>query len=129
MSIRLRILAVLSIMLALACGLAFYAVRGISSAGDLVVRLYDGPLMGINHARAAHAELNEARLVLQQALSVGTSPESLARFESLVHGILDDLAVVRDRIQNAKLNPIPRRCPPKRRHGFLRLRRAGSSRL
>jgi methyl-accepting chemotaxis protein len=106
MSIRLRILAVLSIMLALACGLAFYAVRGISSAGDLVVRLYDGPLMGINHARAAHAELNEARLVLQQALSVGATPEALARFEGLVHGVLEDLAVVRDRIRTSKLDPI-----------------------
>ena len=30
MSIRLRILAVLSVMLALACGLAFYAIRGIT---------------------------------------------------------------------------------------------------
>jgi methyl-accepting chemotaxis protein len=106
MSIRLRILAVLSIMLALACGLAIYAVRGISSAGDLVVRLYDGPLMGINHARAAHAELNEARLVLQQALSVGATPEGLARFERLVRGISEDLAVVKDRIQSAKVNPL-----------------------
>ena len=66
MSIRLRILAVLSVMLALACGLAVYGIRGITSSGDLVVRLYDGPLMGINHARSAHAALNEARLVLQQ---------------------------------------------------------------
>jgi methyl-accepting chemotaxis protein len=106
MSIRLRILAVLSIMLALACGLAFYAVRGISSAGDLVVRLYDGPLMGINHARAAHAELNEARLVLQQALSTGASREALARFETLVRGIFEDLNVVRDRIKSAKVGPI-----------------------
>jgi len=106
MSIRLRILAVLSIMLALACGLAFYALRGISSAGDLVVRLYDGPLMGINHARAAHAELNEARLVLQQALSTGATREALAKFESLVHGIFEDLNVVRDRIPSPKINPI-----------------------
>jgi len=70
MSIRLRILAVLSVMLALACGLAFYAILAIDSAGQLVVRLYDGPLMGINHARAAHAALNEARLILQQGQSV-----------------------------------------------------------
>jgi methyl-accepting chemotaxis protein len=106
MSIRLRILAVLSIMLALACGLAVYAVRSISSAGDLVVRLYDGPLMGINHARAAHAELNEARLVLQQALSAGASREALSRFETLVRAIFEDLNVVRDRIQSPKINPI-----------------------
>ena len=28
----------------------------------------DGPLMGINHARSAHAALNEARLIQQQNL-------------------------------------------------------------
>jgi methyl-accepting chemotaxis protein len=106
MSIRLRILAVLSVMLVLACGLAFYAVRGISSAGDLVVRLYDGPLMGINHARAAHAALNEARLALQQALSGGATPEAVARYESLVHGVFEDLTVVRDRIPAMNVNPI-----------------------
>jgi hypothetical protein len=39
MSIRLRILAVLGIMLALACGLAVYAISGITSAGNLVVQL------------------------------------------------------------------------------------------
>jgi len=52
MSIRLKILAVLSVMLALACGLAVYGIRGITSSGDLVVRLYDGPLMGASIMRA-----------------------------------------------------------------------------
>jgi methyl-accepting chemotaxis protein len=106
MSIRLRILAVLSVMLVLACGLAFYGIRSISSAGDLVVRLYDGPLMGINHARAAHAALNEARLILQQGQSVGASDEALAKFEKLVKGIFEDLGVVRERIQAANVNSI-----------------------
>ena len=106
MSIRLRILAVLSVMLALACGLAFYAILAIDSAGQLVVRLYDGPLMGINHARAAHAALNEARLILQQGQSVGASTGSLAKFEKLASAISEDLAVVRDRIQAANVNTV-----------------------
>ena len=62
MSIRYKLFGVFSIVIALACGLAFYGIHGISNAGDLVVRLYDGPLMGINHARSAHAALNAARL-------------------------------------------------------------------
>src|SRR5215470_12635890 len=106
MSIRLRILAVLSVMLALACGLAFYAILAIDSAGQLVVRLYDGPLMGINHARAAHAALNEARLILQQGQSVGASTGSLAKFEKLASAISEDLTVVRDRIQTANVNTV-----------------------
>ena len=67
MSIRYKIFGVFSIVSLLACGLAFYGIRGISNSGDLVVRLYDGPLMGINHARSAHAALNEARLVIRVA--------------------------------------------------------------
>ena len=67
MSIRYKIFGAFSVVILLACGLAFYGIRGISTAGDQVVRLYDGPLMGINHARSAHAGLNEARLVSDEA--------------------------------------------------------------
>jgi methyl-accepting chemotaxis protein len=104
MSIHLRVVAVLSLMLALACGLAFYGIRGITQAGDLAIRLYDGPLMGINHARSAHAAFNEARLVLHQAESSGSSNEIVARFEKLIDGINGDLTVVRDRVQAANVN-------------------------
>jgi methyl-accepting chemotaxis protein len=99
MSIRSKIFGVLSLILALACGLAFYGIRGISSTGSLVVQLYDGPLMGINHARAAQAELNEARLILQQGLSVEASGETAAKFEKLAQSIFEDFGVVRERIQ------------------------------
>jgi hypothetical protein len=81
MSIRYKIFGVFSIVIVLACGLAFYGIRGISSSGDLVVRLYDGPLMGINHARSAHAALNEAHLIMQRGLSEGASNESVAKFD------------------------------------------------
>jgi methyl-accepting chemotaxis protein len=106
MSIRIKLLGVLSLILALACGLAFYGVRSISATGDLVVQLYDGPLMGINHARAAHAELNEARLVLLQAQTAEVSNEAAAKFEKLVKGVSEDLAVVRDRIRSANVSPV-----------------------
>ena len=104
MSIHLRVVAVLSLMLALACGLAFYGVRGITQAGDLAIRLYDGPLMGINHARSAHAAFNEARLVLHQAESSGSSNAVVGKFEALIGGINGDLAVVRERIPAANVN-------------------------
>ena len=106
MSIRIKLFGVLSLLLGLACGLAFYGIRGISSTGSLVVQLYDGPLMGINHARAAHAELNEARLILQQGQSVEASSEAAAKFEKLVQGIFEDLGVVRDRIQAPSIRPV-----------------------
>ena len=82
MSIRYKIFGAFSVVILLACGLAFYGIRGISTSGDLVVRLYDGPLMGINHARSAHAGLNEARLIMQRSLIGGATSEAVARFES-----------------------------------------------
>src|SRR5450756_1855144 len=105
MSIRIKLLGVLSLILALACGLAFYGVRSISATGDLVVQLYDGPLMGINHARAAHAELNEARLVLLQAQTAEVSNEGAAESEKLVQRCAEDPASVRDRIRSASVGP------------------------
>jgi methyl-accepting chemotaxis protein len=106
MSIRIKIFGVLSLILALACGLASYGIRAISTTGSLVVQLYDGPLMGINHARAALAALNEARLIVQQGESVGAAGETAAKFEKLVKNIFEDLAVVRDRVRTANVRPV-----------------------
>src|SRR5947209_4904110 len=104
MSIRYKIFGVFSILIVLACGLAYYGIRGITSSGDLVVRLYDGPLMGINHARSAHASLNEARLIMQRGLVDGASGDTVGRFEKVRSSVLEDLKVVQDRVQspNAK---------------------------
>ena len=104
MSIRYKIFGAFILVIALACGLAFYGMRGISSSGDLVVRLYDGPLMGINHARSAHAALNEARLIMQRSLSEGTSGEAVVKFEKLIGNISEDLNVVRDRVRSANVS-------------------------
>jgi methyl-accepting chemotaxis protein len=104
MSIRYKIFGAFSVVLLLACGIAFYGIRGISETGDLVVRLYDGPLMGINHARSAHAALNAARLIQQQSLGRGTTGGSVAKFEKLVGNISGDLNVVRDRIRSQSVN-------------------------
>ncbi|MFL6791921.1 MAG: methyl-accepting chemotaxis protein [Bradyrhizobium sp.] len=103
MSIRYKIFGVFSIVIVLACGLAFCGIRGVSASGDLVVRLYDGPLMGINHARSAHAELNEAHLIMQRSLSAGTSNEAVASFEKLIQSIFEDLSVVRERVDSASV--------------------------
>ena len=103
MSIRYKIFGAFSVVIMLACGLAFYGIRGISSSGDLVVRLYDGPLMAINHSRSAHAALNEARLTMQRSLSEGATREAVAKFEKLIGNVFEDLKVVRDRVQSANV--------------------------
>jgi methyl-accepting chemotaxis protein len=100
MSIRYKLFGIFCIVISLACGLAFYGIRGISSSGDLVVRLYDGPLMGINYARSAHATMNEARLLVYRSQSEAAPKETVAKFEKLIAGISDDLKVVRERVDN-----------------------------
>src|SRR5262245_65819595 len=84
MSIRYKIFGAFSIVIMLACGLALYGIRGISDSGDLVVRLYDGPLMGINHARSAHAALNEAQLLMYRSPAEGTPEDGRGHVENAV---------------------------------------------
>jgi diguanylate cyclase (GGDEF)-like protein len=98
MSIRYKFFCAFSVLIALACGLTFYGYRIISNSGSLVVRLYDGPLLGINHARSAHAALNEAQLLLQSSLGGQPSKQVAAKFKELLAVIADDLKVVRERI-------------------------------
>jgi len=98
MSIRYKLFGIFCIVIGLTCGLAFYGIRGISSSGDLVVRLYDGPLMGINYARSAHAAMNEARLLMHTSMNEGATKDMLSKFDKLVSGISADLKVVRERV-------------------------------
>jgi len=98
MSIRYKLFGIVCIVISLACALAFFGIRGISTSGDLVVRLYDGPLMGINFARSAHAAVNEARLLVQGSQSEDGSKEAAVKFEKLIAGVAGDLKIVRERV-------------------------------
>jgi PAS domain-containing protein len=98
MSIRYKFFFAFTVLVALACSLALFGFRGIATSGDLVVRLYDGPLMGINHARSAHAALNEARLLVLPDLGDGARSETIAKFQSLLTRIDEDLKIVRERV-------------------------------
>jgi methyl-accepting chemotaxis protein len=93
MSIRYKMFGAFSIVIMLACGIAFFGIRGISGAGDLVVRLYDGPLIGISYARAAHTGMSEARLVMQRSLGGSDAARAAAKFEKLVGLVFEELDV------------------------------------
>jgi methyl-accepting chemotaxis protein len=60
--------------------------------------------MGIDHARAAHAALNEARLILQQNMAGSPSAGSVTRFEKRIGNIFEDLNVVRDRVRSQSVS-------------------------
>jgi methyl-accepting chemotaxis protein len=97
MSIRYKIFGAFSVVILLACAIAFCGIRAVGNSGDMVIRLYDGPLMAMNHARSTHAELHEAQLVLQRSLTAGASGDMVAKFEKLVRFSFEDLDVVRER--------------------------------
>src|SRR5882757_10011900 len=100
MSIRYKFFLAFSVLVVLACSVAFSGFRGIAASGDLAVRLYDGPLMGINHARSAHAALNEARRLIPPGLADGVPAETVIAFRALLNEIVGDLKIVRERIDN-----------------------------
>ena len=68
MSIRYRLLLAFSVIVALAACVAGYGFQLISSTSSMVVRLYDGPLMAVSHARAAQANFTEARRAVEKAI-------------------------------------------------------------
>jgi len=100
MPIRIKFFLAFSVLVGLACALAFFGIRGIAASGDLVLRLNDGPLTGINHARLAQAKLNEARLLIAANPGNDVRVETELKFGAIVTAIAEDLSVVRERIKN-----------------------------
>ena len=94
MSIRYKFFSAFSVLVALACALAFFGFRGVSDSGDRVVRLFDGPLITVDHARSAHAALNEARTLIEKRSNNDTRATLLEPLEKLLLGITDDLSIV-----------------------------------
>jgi methyl-accepting chemotaxis protein len=67
------------------------------ASGDRVVDLYDGPLMGISHARLARSSPDEARSVVQLGLSEAIAKEPSTTFGKL-NPSADDVRSVRERV-------------------------------
>ena len=98
MSIRYKFFLTFSALVAMACSLALFGFRGVSDSGDRVVRLYDGPLIAVDHARSAHAAFNEARVLVQSNSDAGRIPLQALKKQLLT--IEDDLSIVSERIDN-----------------------------
>jgi methyl-accepting chemotaxis protein len=78
MSIQYKHLLVFGIVIGFAGCVAVYAVNAISKSSELVVRMYDEPLMGINEARSAHARLIDANGLMRRAIAMRESPANAA---------------------------------------------------
>jgi diguanylate cyclase (GGDEF)-like protein len=102
MSLRFKFYVAFSLIASLAIALGCYGIRSLNATGDLVVRLYDEPLIGVSYARAASAGLTEARGLMNRALLLqqGRSPDAAAALGKSETDISEDLEIVRRRIQD-----------------------------
>src|SRR5580658_5774718 len=102
MSLRGRFYLGFSLIALLAAGVAAYGVHALSTTVDLIVHLYDEPLMGVNYARAASSTLNEARRVMDRSLLVTPDPSSnvAVSLRRMQADIAEDLHIVRQRVHD-----------------------------
>jgi methyl-accepting chemotaxis protein len=103
MSIRYKLLLIFGVLLIFAGALTAYALRTVSNASDLVIRMYDQPLMGVNHARSAHAKLTTANGMMLRSIAVRdpSSAKAGAELERLVDDARGDLKIVRERVSDS----------------------------
>ena len=102
MSLQAKFHLATALVAILVIGLAAFAVHAVSATSDLIVRLYDQPLMGVNYARAAATTLADARGLIERSQSSDPAA-SLAAMTSLrqtERDIADDLRIVRDRVND-----------------------------
>jgi len=106
MSIRIKLFLAFSVVVLLATGVAFYGVKLVSDTSALVVRLYDGPLMAVSHARSAQWRLSEARHAMERAIILRDSSSSmnLEEMDKAMKQFVADMAVVRERMIEAGSN-------------------------
>jgi diguanylate cyclase (GGDEF)-like protein len=80
--------------------LATLGAHALSATDDLIIHLYDRPLMGVNYARAANTTLAEARALTSQRrmLEPKSSLAAAAALHKMEKVIADDLTIVRERM-------------------------------
>src|SRR5215469_4772807 len=81
----------------------YYGYRMLSAAGDMVVSTFDGPLMAVNYAHAAHFDfLQIERKLLQRAAAPADDRAAIdTRIDALARTFDGDLGVAEERSPEA----------------------------
>ena len=102
MSIRTRLLLAFGIVLAFCAIVALQGIRAVSSAGELVVALYDEPFMAVSHARSAEAKFNIARAKMERGILLqDATVTNMDALQNAMHDIFRDLDIVQERMKTA----------------------------
>jgi methyl-accepting chemotaxis protein len=99
MSIRMKLLLGFAAVLVLTICLAVQAIWTVRVTGDLVARVYDGPLMGISQARGAMVAFEAARNEIAGGRLRSGSAGSQKRLKAMLKDIESNLSVVKERVQ------------------------------
>jgi diguanylate cyclase (GGDEF)-like protein len=104
-TIRGRILIAFLIMSMITAALGAYAAHGITRAGQLVAKTFDGSLMSINYARAAATDFAEMRAAFARRW-IASDPAMRAKLDSQIEGLVqslsDDLAIAAERSDSSR---------------------------
>jgi methyl-accepting chemotaxis protein len=103
MSIRYKLLIAFSVIVLFATAVAVYGMHLVANSSTLVVRLYDGPMMAVSHARAAQMQFAEARRAMERGLILrdAAPPSNMALLNDSMKQFVSDMKVVRERMPSA----------------------------
>src|SRR5262252_5138850 len=100
MSIRNKLLAAFGVVILLVAAVAMYGHWIVGRSGSMIVKLYDGPLMAVSHARRAQLSFAQAYRAAEQALFLQDSASVLnsTGFEKAMEQFREDMKVVDERL-------------------------------
>ena len=105
MSLGKKLWTAFGLIASLSIGLAIYGTVALSKMGDVIVRLYDEQLMGVNYARAAATSFSDARRLMDQSLALGSGrPQDASKsLRQASIDIAEDLWIVRQRAHDVEV--------------------------
>jgi methyl-accepting chemotaxis protein len=100
MTLRLKLFTAFSVVVVLAAIAALYGMWVVSDTSTLVVRLYDGPLLAVSHARSAQLDFAGARAAMERSIALpdAAAADRTATIEKQMQALAADVGVVRDRM-------------------------------
>lgn len=104
MSIRIKILIAFAMVIILSCGTTVYGIKLVGTANELVIALFDGPLIAATTARTAQTDFAEARAAMERKILLGDAlpAAAITLVEERTAKVIEGLQLVRERLQTSE---------------------------
>ena len=102
MSLQTKSFTAFGLIVALTVAVAVYGEFALSTTSQLVLRLYDEPLVAVNYARAARARLSDARAEIGRGIPIDAAalPAAAAMIQVMERETIDDLRIAKGRMRS-----------------------------